>query len=425
MLGHRLLIVGDRVGKEKPRALGHLDQCLAALTQRAHHACEIRAGIRIDAQPSQMGTQVFGHIRGVGRFQIMLIEPEQLVGVEGGRRAVHRPQIEQRDHLGPAEHFLVPMRPAEPHQIVEQRLGQIAFVAVLQHADRAVALGQALAVGAQDHRHMGIGRRRHAERPQQVDLPRRVVDVVIAADDVRYPHVRIVHHHREVVGRRAVGAGDDEVVEFRVFEGDGPAHQILEHHLSIHRIAKPHHRAHALGWRVAPIAAQAVVARLFLGRHLFGAQGVQTLAAAIAMIGRPRGQHARNDLAVAIEAPGLVVRACVVFQAQPGHAFENGLNVFIGRTFPVRVLDAQDEASAHAARMEPGKKGRAGAPDVQMAGGAGGETGDDGHGASGLRAKARSEGGRAGAPMLAKSPGTAHIQSVSRKPRLRRLAMKS
>jgi hypothetical protein len=40
---------------------------------------------------------------------------------------------------------------------------------------------------------------------EDVDLPRSVVDVIVAADDVRDPHVEVVDHDAEIVGRRAVG----------------------------------------------------------------------------------------------------------------------------------------------------------------------------------------------------------------------------
>ena len=56
-------------------------------------------------------------------------------------------------------------------------------------------------------------RQRRAERAEDVDLPRRVVDVVVAADDVRDAHVEVVDDDAEVVGRHAVGAQDHEIVE--------------------------------------------------------------------------------------------------------------------------------------------------------------------------------------------------------------------
>jgi hypothetical protein len=49
--------------------------------------------------------------------------------------------------------------------------------------------------------------------------------MVVAADDVGDAHIVVVDHDREHVGRRAVGAQDDEVVEVLVLEHDAcPAH---------------------------------------------------------------------------------------------------------------------------------------------------------------------------------------------------------
>ncbi len=320
-----------------------------------------------------------GHIPGILGFQIVLIEPQQLVGIESGRRPVHRREIEQVDHFLAAENFLVPMRPAQAHQIVQQRLGQVAVIAILQHADGAMALGQALTVGAQDHRDMGIGWRGYTDRPQQIDLPGSIIDVIVAANDMGDAHVRIVDHHREVIGGRSVGTGDDEIVELGVVESDGPAHQILEHHLPVRRVAEAHHRANALGRWILTVAAQAVISRLFLGHHLLGPQRIEPFPAAIAPIGRPLRKHTFNDLPVTIKTLGLIIRTVIVLEAEPRHALEDGLDVFVGRALPVGILHPQDESPALAARVEPGKQRRAGAADMQMASGTGSETGNDGH----------------------------------------------
>jgi hypothetical protein len=61
-------------------------------------------------------------------------------------------------------------------------------------------------------------RQRRAQRVEDVDLPRRVVDVLVAAEHVRDVHVPVVDDDREVVGRHAVGAHDDEVVDLAVGE---------------------------------------------------------------------------------------------------------------------------------------------------------------------------------------------------------------
>ena len=61
---------------------------------------------------------------------------------------------------------------------------------------------------------MRIDRRRCAQRQQHVHLPRRVVQMIVAADHMGDLHVHVVDHDAEVIGGRAVGARDDQIVEF-------------------------------------------------------------------------------------------------------------------------------------------------------------------------------------------------------------------
>src|SRR5215831_12853941 len=70
-------------------------------------------------------------------------------------------------------------------------------------------------------------------------------------------------------------------------------------------------------------------------------------------------------------------RSLVVVQAEPRHPVEDGLLCFLRPAFCVRVLDAQDERAAMAARVGPGKQRRARAADMEEAGGTGGEAGTD------------------------------------------------
>ena len=46
--------------------------------------------------------------------------------------------------------------------------------------------------------------------------------MIVAADDVRDPHVEVVDDDAEVVGRRAVGTRDHEIVELGVGDLDAP-----------------------------------------------------------------------------------------------------------------------------------------------------------------------------------------------------------
>ena len=93
---------------------------------------------------------------------------------------------------------------------------------------RAVALAELGAVGAVDQRHMGIGRLRPAHRADDRQLAEGVVEMVVAADHVSDPHVVIVDHDRKHVGRRAVRAQQDEVVELGVLDGDPALNLVVD-----------------------------------------------------------------------------------------------------------------------------------------------------------------------------------------------------
>ncbi len=119
-------------------------------------------------------------------------------------------------------------RPADERQVVHQRLGQVAARAKLGDRCRAVPLRQRRVVGPEHERQVRELRRREPERLIEQDLPRRIRDVILAADHVRHLHQRIVDHDGEVVLRPAVGAHDDEIADDLGAEDDLAAHEILK-----------------------------------------------------------------------------------------------------------------------------------------------------------------------------------------------------
>ena len=143
------------------------------------------------------------------------------------------------------EHLVVAVRPAEPREEVDHRLRQVALVLVLHHADGAVPLGELLAVLAEHGRHVREDRRLGAERAEDVDLPRRVVDVIVAADHVRDPHVDVVDDDAEVVGRRAVRPRDHEIVELGVGDLDAALDPVVPGDAAVERILEADHRRDA------------------------------------------------------------------------------------------------------------------------------------------------------------------------------------
>src|SRR5690606_5618020 len=106
----------------------------------------------------------------------------------------------------------------------------------------AVPLRQLFAVGPEDHGQVAVFGQGGAQGAQNVDLPGRVVDVVVAAQHVGDVHVPVVDHHTEVIGGGAIRTGDDEIVQFCVVEADGALDQIVPCRDAVQRIAKAHHR---------------------------------------------------------------------------------------------------------------------------------------------------------------------------------------
>ena len=145
-------------------------------------------------------------------------------------------EAEPFDRLLAADDLVVAVAPAEPKQIIGQRLRQDSeLVAIGIDPERPVALAELGAVGPVDQRDMGVGRLRPAHRADDRELAEGVVEMVVAADHVSDPHVVIVDHHRKHVGRRAVRAQQDEIVELGILDRDPALHLVLDHRFAFAR----------------------------------------------------------------------------------------------------------------------------------------------------------------------------------------------
>ena len=95
-----------------------------------------------------------------------------------------------------------------------------------------MALAQAFLVRTENQRHMRKARRRLSESFVEQDLLGRIRDVIVPTNDIGDPHVDVVGHDSEVVGRVTPGAQDDEVLDVGVVEGNRPAHAVVEARLA-------------------------------------------------------------------------------------------------------------------------------------------------------------------------------------------------
>ena len=227
---------------------------------------------------------------------------------------------------------------------------------------------------------MRVQRRLDAERAQHVDLARRVVDVVVAADHVRDLHVVVVDDDAEVVGGRAVGARDDQVVELAAVERDRAVHHVVDDHLPLVRVAEAHHRVDARHRLLCGGGSGRRSAASPCAPSAPARSSSSSSLRAVAVVGLALAQELVDDLPVPVHALRLVERPLVVVEAEPLHAVEDRLHRLGRGALAVGVLDAQDERAAVTARVQPAEQRRAHAADVQHAGGTRGEAGADGHG---------------------------------------------
>ena len=224
------------VREQKIRAIQEFDQSFRALLEarhgskqfRSHRIIELLPGHGAVRQMSQSGVERGHEVCVPAGADIMPIHALKLHEVEAGGRASDMREIESFDHLCCRKKFLVALAPAEPHQIIAQRLRQIAHGAISIDAKRAVAFRQFGPVGAMDERDMRHHRDVPAERLIDLHLSRRIGEMVVAANDMRHAHVVIVDDHGEHISRRAVGAQQNEIVEILVSPGDAPLHFIVE-----------------------------------------------------------------------------------------------------------------------------------------------------------------------------------------------------
>ena len=184
---------------------------------------------------------------------VVAVQAFQLGEVEAGRRAADLRQVERGDHFLGGENFLIAMAPAEPHQVVAHGRGQIAHGAIGIDAERAMALGEFRAVGPVNQRDMRHHRHLPAERLVDLRLPRAVIEMIVAADDMGDAHVVVVDHHGQHVSGRAVRAQQHEVVEIFVLPGHAALHLIVDDGFAGLRRLQPDHRLHA-GRRIGRVA---------------------------------------------------------------------------------------------------------------------------------------------------------------------------
>ena len=320
----------------------------------------------------------------------LAIEPLQALAIEHRAALVDRPDVEALDDLVERQDlFLGPGRPAEQREVVDQRLADEPLADVVADRRLALALAHLRPIGIEDEREVGEPRDLVAQGPEQEDVLRCVGQVVLAPDDVRDIHRRVVDDDREVVERVAVGPDDDEVpAQVGDVDLDGAADEVVEGHDT--RADPEAQRAPAalrlagrpLRWGQRRAAAD--IARRLLGGFLGLAVGLELLGRAEARIGEVVGEEPLGRRRVRRQALHLPIRrvrptgrlaghlgSLIPGQAQPVQAVEDVLLELDRAPSPVGVLEAEDEGAAGVPGVEVVEERGPGRPDMEGAGRAG------------------------------------------------------
>src|SRR6185437_3656109 len=99
----------------------------------------------------------------------------------------------------------------------------------------AVPFRQFRPVWSMDEWDVGHGRHCPPKRLIYLRLPRGVVEMIVAPNDVSYPHVMIVNHDGEHIGRRAVGTKQNKIIKILILPDDTTLDLIVYDCFSGHR----------------------------------------------------------------------------------------------------------------------------------------------------------------------------------------------
>src|SRR5690625_5544869 len=143
--------------------------------------------------------------------------------------------------------------------------------------------------------------------------------MVITTDYVGDFHVPVIHHHAEVVGRCAFRAGDDQIFQLLIGDGDGALDEVSPGSGTHLGAFKTPHRIPVCGdgWQgFARLGTPGAVITWLepLGSGTL-AHGLYLLRAAVALIGSARCQLLLNALPVAITT--LAFKTWTLFLVQP------------------------------------------------------------------------------------------------------------
>ena len=185
-------------------------------------------------------------------------------------------------------------------------------------------------------------------------------NVVRAANDVADPHVDIIGHHAQVIGRGAVGTQQHDIFDFIIRELHPSQHCIIEICASCFRHGKadcgrlPCSSAPGRLFTWHSTTDAFIFCRTPISQRR-GTLPLQLLLRAEAVVCMSGRDQPRRSLPVQIHPLRLKIRTLIPIQSQPAHAPQDALHHLARGALDIRVLNTQNECPMVMSREQPVK----------------------------------------------------------------------
>ena len=144
------------------------------------------------------------------------------------------------------------------------------------------------------------------------------------------PHVVIVDHDREHIGRRAIRPQQDEIVEFRILDRDLPLDAVIDRGFTVLRRLQAHDEG-AIGFRRrATVAPRATNAKRFFRRLCLGPHRREFVLRQVTAIGMAVCDHVVRHRRMAIRTRELIGRGCIGIEPEPMHSLQDRVDRRLG-----------------------------------------------------------------------------------------------
>ena len=178
--------------------------------------------------------------------------------------------------------------------------------------------------------------------------------MVVAADNVGAAHIMVIDHHCQHIGRRAVGAQQDVVVDLGICDAHFALHGVLNDGVAFGRCFQSYGKGR-LGRCFARIAVApaAIIPHRLFGFPLGGAHIFQLFLSGKAFVGVAGFQQCKRHFSVTGSALGLENRLIVVIKAKPVEPFDDFFDCVLRRPFCVGIFNSQQSLTAMMAGEQP------------------------------------------------------------------------